>query len=446
MKIYNRWQDLPFAEIWVADTEFYPGPGLANGGREGDLPTPLCLCAYEMRSGRTTRRWQDELGPFPPYRLDESTLFVAFANGAEFGFHLAMGWGRPVHSIDAHVEFRHHTNHGWIKAADRPKGFYSLPGAVRYFGGDAIDSATKDEMRDRIMQGPPFTEAESAGILEYCAGDVDMLARLLPHLVPTIPSLPAALQRSKFVWATAQQERRGIPVDLPKLELVRNRWEDIKVDLVTEMDRPYGCYEIVDGVAHWRKERFAEYLRINNIPWPRLESGALDETAKTFSEAARAHPALDNLAELRSTLSQLRLAKLSVGRDGRNRTPLWPFGTKTGRKAPSASQYLFGPAKWIRSFITPATGRALIHRDYSQQEAVIAAVLSGDPELLAACETGDVYLGIAKQLGLAPEDATKDTHKDSRLSRSAFSTGSAPSHWRSVSACRFTRRPRYWRG
>src|SRR6476660_3997019 len=126
---YSHWRELPFSEIWVVDTEFYPGPGLANGGREGDLPTPLCLVAREMRSNHTIELWQDKLGPFPPYRLDANALFIAFANAAEFGVHLALGWGQPVNSIDCHVEFRHYTNNGAFKSEDRPKGFYSLPGA-----------------------------------------------------------------------------------------------------------------------------------------------------------------------------------------------------------------------------------------------------------------------------------------------------------------------------
>jgi DNA polymerase I len=41
----------------------------------------------------------------------------------------------------------------------------------------------------------------------------------------------------------------------------------------------------------------------------------------------------------------------------------------------------------------------------------IAAVVSGDSELLSACQSGDVYLGIAKLLGLAPADAAPQTHK-----------------------------------
>jgi hypothetical protein len=404
MMRFNRWQDLPFSEIWIVDTEFYPGRGLANGGRDGDLSSPLCLCAYEMRTRRWVKLWQDELGPFPPYRLDADVLFVAYANGAEYGFHLAQGWGLPASAIDCHVEFRHLTNDGHIKSGDRPKGYYSLPGAVSYFGGDALDMASKDAWRDRIIQGPPFTNAEREGIVSYCASDVEMLARVFPRVLPTIRSLPHAMQRAKFVAVTARQQHRGIPTDLTHLTTVRERWQDVRTDIVREMDAPYGCYEITaDGTAHWRDHLFAAYLRRTGLPWPRLDSGALDTKQKTFSAMAKTHSVLDDLSELRSTLSQLRLSKLEIGSDGRNRTPLWPFGTKTGRNAPSGTGYIFGPAKWIRSFITPPPGRALIHRDYKQQEAVVAAVVSGDPELRAACESGDVYLGVAKQLGFLRE-------------------------------------------
>lgn len=74
----SDWRHLPFDEIWVVDFEFYPRLGKANGGRDGDAVTPLCLVALEMRSGRLVRKWQDELGPFPPYRLDANALFVGY--------------------------------------------------------------------------------------------------------------------------------------------------------------------------------------------------------------------------------------------------------------------------------------------------------------------------------------------------------------------------------
>ena len=127
------WRQLPFPEIWVVDTEFYPGPGKANGGVDGDPITPLCLVALEMRSGRLIRLWQNELGLFPPYRLDADALIIGYMLAAEFGFHIAKGWGKPARALDAYLEFRHYVNDGSVKSSDRDKGFYSLGGALRYF-------------------------------------------------------------------------------------------------------------------------------------------------------------------------------------------------------------------------------------------------------------------------------------------------------------------------
>jgi hypothetical protein len=405
------WHDLPFHEIWCVDTEFFPGVGLANGAVHGDAMTPLCLVALEMRSGRLIRLWQDELGRFPPYRLDNDALIVGYMLAAEFGFHIAKGWGEPACALDAYIEFRHYVNDGSIKSGDREKGFYGIDGALRYFLEDEIDIARKKEMRDRILQGPPFGVQEQQDIVAYCEDDVRSLARLVPHIVPTIRSLPHAMFRAKFQWAIAQQERRGPPINRPLLTRIRGHWPGMQLDLVTELDRPFGCYEIVDGRPHWRKELFTNYVRRNGWIWPRLDSGALDETDQTFREMAGRYPQIEQLRELRYSLAKLKLNDLSVGLDGRNRASLWAYGTKTARNAPGSSQYIFGPAKWIRHLITPPPGRVLVYRDYCQQEVRIAAVRSGDAALLHACESGDVYLGIADQLGFLSESMNEAERK-----------------------------------
>lgn len=399
MTFYRDWRELPLPEIWCVDTEYYPGKGRANGGRDGDQITPLCLVAYEMRTGRTIRLWQDEFGPFPPYRLDAGALIISYLLTAEFGTHLALGWGEPARALDAYVEYRHYVNDGAMKAEDRDKGFYSLAGAMRYFGEDPINTEHKRDMRDRILQGPPFTGAERRTILDYNEEDTRNLAKLVAHIIPTIRSLPHALFRSKFQWAMAQTERRGVPLNGQQLSRINHHWSGMQCDLVMEMDRPFGVYEIKDGKPHWRNDAFAELLRRNAWSWPRLPSGALDQTDKTFREMGARYPAIEPLRELRYSLSKLRLNELQVGSDGRNRTLLGAYGTKTGRNAPGNSKFVFGPAKWIRFLISPSSGMALVHRDYSQQEVRIAAVLSGDTALLEACESGDVYLGIARQLG-----------------------------------------------
>ena len=376
--------------------------------RRGDAATPLCLVAREMRSGRVIRLWQDELGPFPPYRLDNEALVIGYMLAAEFGFHRAKGWGEPACAIDAYLEFRHFMNDGSVKSGDREKGFYGLGGALRYFCEDNIDIAHKDTMRDRILQGPPFSTQEQHEIQSYCDDDTVGLARLVPHIVPTIRSLEHAMFRAKFQWVIAGQERRGVPINLPLVKKVRRYWQGMRLDLVRELDRPFECYEIVDGAPHWRKERFADYARRNRMMWPRLESGALDETDQTFREMAGKYPQVEQLRELRYSLSKLKLNDLAIGSDARNRASLWAYGTKTGRCAPGSSEYIFGPAKWVRHFIAPAPGRALVHRDYCQQEPRIAAILSNDLDLLQACESDDLYLGVARQLGFLRESMNAD--------------------------------------
>jgi len=169
------------------------------------------------------------------------------------------------------------------------------------------------------------------------------------------------------------------------------------------MDAPFGIYEFVDGEPHWRKQRFADYVRKHHMIWPTYDDGTLDEREQTFREMAGRYPQIENLRELRYSISKLRLNDLHVGSDGRNRALLGAYGTKTGRNAPSNSKFVFGPAKWIRFLIAPPATRALIHRDYRQQEVRIAAVLAGDTALQQACESGDVYLGIARQLGFVRE-------------------------------------------
>jgi DNA polymerase-1 len=402
----SDWRALPFGEIWCADFEYYPGTGLANGGTEGDAPTVLCLVARELRSGKLISKWQDELGPAPPYSIGPDALFIGYMNTAEFGSHIALGWGMPACSLDAYIEFRHQTNDGAAEA--REKGFYSLGGALRYFGNDGIDTAHKDEMRDRIIQGPPFNADERQAILNYCQEDVDALAWLAPRIVPTIHSLPHAMKRAEFMWATAQQERRGVPLDLPMLNKLRTHWDRIKVGLVEEKDKPFGIYEIVNGVPHWRRHLFADLVKRLGMAWPAYPDGALDERDETFKYMAGRYPVVEDIREMRYSISKMRLNNLPVGRDGRNRTLLGPYGTKTARNAPSNAKYVFGPAKWIRFLIRPPAGRVLIHRDYQQQEVRVAAVVSGDNDLLAACESGDVYLGIAAQLGYLHEAMSKD--------------------------------------
>ena len=96
----------------------------------------------------------------------------------------------------------------------------------------------------------------------------------------------------------------------------------------------------------------------NGIPWPRLESGALALDDETFRQMARRYSEVGGLRELRHSLGQLRLNDLAVGSDGRNRTLLSAFRSRTGRNQPSNTRFIFGPSAWLRSLIRQRAPRS----------------------------------------------------------------------------------------
>ena len=267
----------------------------------------------------------------------------------------------------------------------------------------------KQDLRARILAGGPWSAEDRAAFLIYCGSDGTALERLLPAMLPRI-DLPRALLRGRFMKAAALIEWNGVPIDTVTLALLRQYWSDIQDDLIAAVDADYGVF---DGRS-FRLERWEHWLSAHGIPWPRLESGRLDLSDDTFRQMARAYPAVSPMRELRSALSEMRLSDLAVGSDGRNRTLLSAFRSRTGRCQPSNTRYIFGPSVWLRNLIKPPPGYGVAYVDWCQQEHGIAAVLSGDTAMQAAYTSGDPYLAFAKQAGAVPSDATKYTHGPQR--------------------------------
>jgi DNA polymerase family A len=368
----------------------------------GDRPVPVCVVARELRSGQRWRLWQDQLPSAPPFPVGPDTLFVSYYASAEIGCFKVLGWPRPANILDLFTEFRNLTN-GLPTIAGA-----GLVGALAHFGLDGIGALEKKEMRDLVLRGGPWSDDERAAILDYCQSDVDALARLLPAMLPYL-DLPRALLRGRYMAAAAAMEHNGVPIDTATLELLRARWTGIQDDLIRAVDE-HGIY---DGRT-FKMDRWAGFLAAHDIPWATLESGQLDLSDETFRQAARAYPLVAPYRELRSALADLRLNDLAVGRDGRNRTILSAFRSRTGRNQPSNSKYIFGPSVWLRGLIKPPPGYGIAYIDYQQQEFGVAAALSGDQAMRAAYRSGDPYLTFAKQAGAVPPDATKQTHGPTR--------------------------------
>ena len=392
-----------FPRVILEDFEFIAAPG--------ERPDVICGAFHDLSTGQTTRLWRepdDQLSP--PYDLGGDTLVVSFVFNAEGGCHLSLGWPLPKNVLDLSPEFKCHVNGKGI-----PRKNQGLIGALQYFGLSSIAPKHKDAMRDRILKGRPFTVEEQKQILDYCVEDVEMLLRLLIKLLPYI-DLPIALHRGEFVAALARSEHVGVPLDMEIFSQLADKktWQDIRDSMVPRVD-VHGIY-VCDklGTWHWNNARFEEVLAAQGINWPRKEdTGKLNLQRKTFESMAKAYSQIEPLRQLRYIRDKLRTIKLSVGRDGRNRTVLWPFSSKTSRTQPKAKHWIFSPSVWLRFLIKPELGKALAYIDYSSVEFGGAATLSDghlgpSNPMLDLYESGDPYLNFGKTVDQIARDATRE--------------------------------------
>jgi len=386
--------------IYLVDFEFHPADG-----REGNPPKPVCMVVRKWPCGTTKRYWQSDLECLvtPPFPTGSNALFVAYYASAELDCFHELGWTPPANVLDLFAEFRYLTN--GLRLAHGS----GLLGALLHFNLPSISGEQKDAMRDLVLTGGPWNESQQMEILDYCETDVVALAMLLSAMQEQI-DWPRALVRGRYMKAVSNIQMNGVPIDIAALELLKANWIPIQDQLISDIDLDYGVYE----GRSFKTSRWEKYLIEHKIPWPRLESGRFDMRDDTFRSMARSHIQVAPIRELRSALSEMRLANLSVGTDGRNRCLLSPFRARTGRNQPSNTKFIFGPSVWLRGLIKPRPGWGLAYVDWSQQEFGIAAALSMDPDMMEAYRSGDPYLAFAKQAGAVPADATKKTHEKER--------------------------------
>jgi hypothetical protein len=227
----------PFGEVWLVDFEFRQ--------RDGERPQTLCMVAREYRTGHLLRLWRDGLvgRNVAPIPVGRDALFVAYYASAELGCFLSLGWPLPVRILDLCAEFRCLTS-GLTVACG-----HSLLGALTHYGLDGISAAEKGAMRELAMRGGQYTPAEKTALLDYCQSDVDALAKLLTVMLPFI-DLPRALLRGRYMAAAACMEHTGIPIDVERLDRLRESWAKLKVRLVREVDREFGVFVPTGRAVH----------------------------------------------------------------------------------------------------------------------------------------------------------------------------------------------------
>jgi DNA polymerase-1 len=406
----TKLRGLGFQRVIACDTEFNFGVDGDGKPLDGNPLRPVCLCAKDFISGQTWEVWLDgstRRYRQPPFPIDKSTLLVAYNASAEIRTFKALGWQDPVRVLDLFAEFCDLRN-GRDGGFGQPKPRRGLLDALQYFGLNSIGTVHKHQMIDRILKGGPFTAKERREILDYCWTDVHALERLLPAMLDGV-DWKGALFRGRYAAAVASMEIAGIPINDKLLNDVVSRWSEIQVGLIRRIDRDYGVY---DGTS-FKKDKFEAYVERCGIPWTRLKSGALALDADTFGDMAKIFPDVAPLAALRGSIGKMRKNDIPIGDDGRARTGIRPFASSTSRNQPSTSEFLYGASKWVRNFIQPEPGCALIYLDYSAEEVGVAAALSGDTTLQADYSNGDFYINYGISLGQLPVGSTKASAEDS---------------------------------
>jgi DNA polymerase-1 len=412
-----------FKQIVTADFEFETSGG-EFGLVAGDLPAPLCMVAYvldeNLRHVRTMRVWRGEFGPHPPFDVGPDTLFVAYSAWAELTCFLQLGWTFPRHVFDQHTAYLAASNVLLPYNPDekREKPRKRLSDAAHAYDIEGWERIDKEEIARAIGEGR-WREYGRERVLEYCEEDVarsaDLLrAQLRPRREPGGRVLLPAADPERIIWwseysakVVARVQARGMPIDVELWNLVQENKAAVVVELLRQFDPSAGDDEpIFDPAGGFSYARFERWLaRSGASAWPRLDSGKLDLDSDAFRLMYHV-PGVEGIHALRDSLRVIVGAKLPIGRDGRNRPSLFPFGTATGRNAHRKS--LYNCHAGLRSFMRFPPDKIAAYLDWRTQEVGIAAVLSGDDALRADYAAGDVYHALAKLCGLATDpDVTR---------------------------------------
>jgi DNA polymerase-1 len=322
----------------------------------------------------------------------------------------------------------------------------NLINAVYKLIGGRLDQKEKDTMRELILSKDLVNiHAHMDEILDYCASDTKYLRALdiaiqRQYVQEGIEDFRKDQNdRGKYAVCTAYCERDGMPINIDLLQKIIDKTPEIlnmHKDAVNEhfnyfvpeiqrppIKRKNGTmfhYKLTPAKKDTNAyQRYVETLKIPNFPT--TKTGKYKSDKDTLEEFGY-WGGLEELWKYNKTEASLKWFNKEngngfferLGSDKAIRPYYGIFGTQTGRNAAKAKTFPLAMSSWLRAIVQPKRGSSIIGADFSQQEVLVAAILSGDKNMLNAYNSGDVYLEFAKQANLVPQDATKQSHKKER--------------------------------
>jgi hypothetical protein len=214
---------------------------------------PVAMFAKERRSGRETQLRRDQLLTLKcaPFDVGPGALMVSYSIVAELSCFKALDWPMPRNALCTYFLASAQVNGLDIDGlrSKRP----SLLESCSLFGvPHATDAEHKERTRRLILENETYTEEQWLKIEEYNREDVLLDIQLLSALAPAI-DLPHAVFWARYGVPVVEMEARGLPVDVARLNDLRDNWQAIRLHYIRG-DDVFGLY---DGDGSMCEDRLA---------------------------------------------------------------------------------------------------------------------------------------------------------------------------------------------
>lgn len=324
---------------------------------------------------------------------------------------------------------------------------YGLASATYKFCNVIRDTEDKNNARERIIAGGPFTPEELQWIMNYCIEDTvhlpELCKKMLSQYRDAIPdaSVEKLVGLSSYAIHTAEMVRVGYPVQLDWLNKLIENVPYLMVVLGRNLLKKCESLDLdfVPISYDRREKKFKEnhklikgYIerRYPNCPRTDKHNVSLEEdNLLSLCKFGKVDPPegegefLDFFVKYRfmmKTLKSFRPAdgkrgiKDYLGSDGRVRPYFGIFGAQSSRSQPASSGFIFLKSSQLRHLVQPKPGKMIVGIDYSSQEFLINAILAGDDAMLEAYKSGDPYMYLGKNIGMIPQNGTREQYKKER--------------------------------
>jgi DNA polymerase I-like protein with 3'-5' exonuclease and polymerase domains len=231
-------------------------------------------------------------------------------------------------------------------------------------------------------------------LLDYAAGQVDLVCLLLPHLKPRRAEEPLVDLERRVAASAARMTRRGFLVDERQVAAARGRCFAELAETVPQL-RARGVEFL--GATGRGRDQAVRALAAEGAPLTkRTPSGAVSLDREVLDGLVVAgYPLAGQIRRARRAERDCRdyLDKMLANQsaDGRLRPSIHTLGTRTGRWSVSGALPMqqLPSVGGIRECLTADPGRVLVSFDYTAIEFTTLAAITGDPRMLAVVRSGE---------------------------------------------------------